>query len=131
MSRSPSGIQAASPLQRAWMICEWKGSRRSNAATVRGARSRSSSPVNENGPAVIFSIASPRSGAAAARAARGTPPARAAACGRRAAQPAADVGRELVAVGQVLRGQRVLGGEDDECEVGVRPDRDAPLAGDA
>ena len=55
MSRSPSGIQADSPLQRTWMIFEWKGRIRSKAATVFGARSRSSAPVKVNGPAVIFS----------------------------------------------------------------------------
>ena len=56
MSKSPSGIQADSPLQRTWMIFEWNGSRRSKAATVLGAFSVSSSPLNENGPAVTVSI---------------------------------------------------------------------------
>ena len=55
MSRSPSGIQADSPLQRTWMIFEWKGRIRSKAATVFGARSVPARPVNVNGPAVIFS----------------------------------------------------------------------------
>src|SRR3954451_14067915 len=57
MSKSPSGIHADSPLQRTWMILEWNGSRRSKAATVFGAFSVSSTPLNENGPAVTVSMA--------------------------------------------------------------------------
>ena len=39
------------------MILEWNGSRRSKAATVLGARSVSSSPLKEKGPAVMLSMA--------------------------------------------------------------------------
>src|SRR3954465_5107431 len=129
MSRSPSGIQAASPLQRAWMICEWKGSSRSKAATVRGARSDSSAPLNANGPAstrrCMASVcrdeqpAAPRLLAAEQRAHHA------------AAHGASHPRRERVPVAQLVRRRPAAGGQVPQHEVGVRPGLDAALAADA
>ena len=52
-SRSPNGIQAACPLQRAWISCESSGSSRLKAATDRGACSSSKRAVSSSSATVI------------------------------------------------------------------------------
>src|SRR3989442_10095420 len=55
--RSPSGIQADSPLQRACTSWAFNGSRRRKAAHVFGAASASQRAVNRSEPTMISSIA--------------------------------------------------------------------------
>ena len=105
MSRSPSGIHADSPLQRTWMIFEWNGSMRSKAATVLGARSRlqlalegESARGDRRASGGILSVGVRSLPGAGRRVAAPRSSVRT----TRAAQPAADVGRDRVAVAQVL-----------------------------
>src|SRR5438477_10161082 len=58
-SRSPIGIHADWPLQRAWMILESSGSRRRNAATVCGAVPSSRRAVKRKSPETISNIDNP------------------------------------------------------------------------